>query len=62
MIDVTATTLRKDFSRLLDRAARGDETTIIRRGRPVARLVPIEPALEIDRSRAPKKSIRKRIK
>ena len=31
-----------DLARLLDRVARGETLTITRRGRPVARLVPVE--------------------
>ena len=33
---------RQRFRELLDRAAAGAETVILRRGRPVARIVPIE--------------------
>ena len=32
----------KDLSRLLDRAARGEEVVITRHGKPVARLAPVE--------------------
>lgn len=32
------------FSALIDRAARGEEIVIARAGKPVARLVPLEPA------------------
>jgi prevent-host-death family protein len=34
------------LSRLLDRVAAGEQITIARAGRPVARLVPVEPARE----------------
>lgn len=35
---------RAHLSRLLDRAAAGEETVIARHGRPVARLMPLAPA------------------
>jgi len=35
-------TLRNDYAELLRRVERGEEITIARRGRPVARLVPLE--------------------
>jgi prevent-host-death family protein len=34
------------FSQLLERVARGEEVVIAKAGKPVARLVPIEPAAE----------------
>jgi prevent-host-death family protein len=34
------------LSRLLDRVEQGEELVISRAGKPVARLVPVEPALE----------------
>jgi len=36
---------KTNFSRLLDRVARGEEITIAKAGRPVAKLVPIRPNL-----------------
>ncbi len=35
---------KANLSRLLDRVARGEEITIVRAGRPVAKLVPIRPS------------------
>lgn len=40
MISVTARQANQDFSKLLDRAAKGEEIIITRRGVPVARLGP----------------------
>jgi prevent-host-death family protein len=34
------------FSRLLERVAAGEEITIAKAGRPIARLVPIEPVVK----------------
>ncbi len=42
MSTVTAREANQHFSKILDAAARGEEVTITRRGKPVARLVPVE--------------------
>lgn len=42
MDTVGAFEAKTHLSRLLDRVARGESLTITRRGRPVARLVPVE--------------------
>jgi prevent-host-death family protein len=34
------------LSRLLDRVARGEEVTIAKAGRPVAKLIPIRPSID----------------
>jgi prevent-host-death family protein len=39
------------FSALLDRAEKGEEITITRRGRPVARIVPVQPAHDVEAAR-----------
>ena len=44
MSTVTAREANQHFSKILDAAARGEEVTITRRGKPVARLVPVEAA------------------
>ncbi|WJL94716.1 type II toxin-antitoxin system prevent-host-death family antitoxin [Microbacterium sp. ET2] len=44
MSSVSAYEAKTHLSRLLERAARGDEITITRHGRPVAKLVPATPA------------------
>ncbi len=38
---ITAKEARERFSELLDRAARGEEVIILRRGKPVVRLAPV---------------------
>lgn len=40
MITVSARKANQEFSKLLDRAAKGEEVVITRRGVPVARLAP----------------------
>ena len=42
MSTVTVRETNQHFSRILDAAARGEEVTITRRGKPVAKLAPIE--------------------
>ena len=42
MATVTARDANQHFSTFFDAAARGEEVTITRRGKPVAKLVPIE--------------------
>jgi len=42
MATVTAREANQHFSKILDAAARGEEVTITRRGKPVAKLVPVE--------------------
>lgn len=49
MAEVSVYEAKTQLSRLLDRAARGEEIVITRNGRPVARLV------QIQRSRGPRK-------
>lgn len=44
MSTVSAREANQHFSKILDAAARGEAVTITRRGKPVARLVPIEAA------------------
>ncbi len=41
---IGATNARTHFYRLLDKVAGGEPVAITKRGRPVARLIPIEPA------------------
>ena len=48
MIEVGTIKARTHLSTLLDKVAQGDEVTITRRGRPVARLVPVTQAVRID--------------
>jgi len=43
MSSIDAAEVEAHFGRLLERAERGESITITRRGRPVARLVPVGP-------------------
>lgn len=47
MATVSAREANQHFSKFLDAAARGEEVTITRRGKAVARLVPIDAAGEM---------------
>ena len=47
---------------LLDRVNRGEEIMIIRHGKPVARLVPIEESVDLNQSRGAIQRIRERAK
>ena len=58
MAEVGAFEAKNKLSELLDRAERGEEVVITRRGRPVAKLVPIKSASEGERSRAAMKRLR----
>jgi prevent-host-death family protein len=53
---------KNKLSELLLRAERGDEIVITRRGRPVAKLVPIREETDNDRARAAAERIRDRAK
>lgn len=44
MSTVTAREANQHFSKFLDAASRGEEVTITRRGKPVAKLVPVQEA------------------
>jgi prevent-host-death family protein len=46
MATVNVHAAKTHFSQLLERVARGEEVVIAKAGKPVARLVPIEPAAE----------------
>ena len=46
------------LSELLDKVERGEEVTITRRGRPVAKLVPVKPAFDREQSREAARRIR----
>jgi len=49
--DIGAYEAKTHFSALLDRVARGEQITITKHGRPVARLVPVGDA-DVERRRA----------
>lgn len=44
--------LRNDYARLIERARRGHSVTILRHGKPVARLVPVEARAAADWSQS----------
>jgi prevent-host-death family protein len=51
--EIGAFEAKNKLSALLERVERGEEITITRRGRPVARLVPVQrPALDAEAARA----------
>lgn len=49
---------KNKLSELVDRAERGEEVVITRRGRPVAKLVPLAPKRDVEKARAAVKRIR----
>jgi prevent-host-death family protein len=50
------------FSALIERAEKGEEITITRRGKPVARIVPAKPAHDVEAARKLYERMRKRAK
>ena len=57
-IEVGAFEAKNKLSELLERAERGEEIVITRRGRPVAKLVPLGPRLDQAAARAAVEEIR----
>jgi prevent-host-death family protein len=53
---------KNSLSALLERAERGEEIVITRRGRPVAKLVPFHETRNVERAREAAKRIRERAK
>lgn len=51
MREVGTLEARNSFSSLLERVERGEEITITRHGRPVARLVPAGPKRDVEKAR-----------
>ncbi|HXF89274.1 MAG TPA: type II toxin-antitoxin system prevent-host-death family antitoxin [Xanthobacteraceae bacterium] len=51
---------KNKLSALIDRVARGEEVLITRRGRPVAKLVPVKADHDVERARAAMRRIRER--
>jgi prevent-host-death family protein len=60
MREVGAFEAKNKLGRLLDLVERGEEITITRHGKPVARLVPPSEAFNRDRARAALRRIRER--
>ena len=49
MVTVNVHAAKMHFSQLLKRVAQGEEVVIVKAGKPVARLVPVEPVAELRR-------------
>jgi prevent-host-death family protein len=60
MTEIGAFEAKNKLSELLDRAERGEEVIITRRGRPVAKLGPIEERRDVKMAREAAKRIRER--
>ncbi|MFZ1989552.1 MAG: type II toxin-antitoxin system prevent-host-death family antitoxin [Alphaproteobacteria bacterium] len=52
MTEIGAFEAKTHFSALLERAERGEEILITRRGKPVAKIVPVRPAHDPEQVRA----------
>jgi prevent-host-death family protein len=62
MIEIGAFEAKNKLSELLDRAEHGEEVVITRRGKPVAKLVPMNSAFDRERAREAARRIRERAK
>lgn len=62
MKEVGAFEAKNTLSALLDLVERGEEVTITRHGKPVARLVPPKPGIDRDQARAAAARLRARAK
>ena len=60
MIEVGAFEARNKLSALLDRVEQGEEIIITRHGRPVARLVPTNPGIDLSQAQAALQRMRDR--
>jgi prevent-host-death family protein len=59
MTEVGTFEAKNRLSELLDKAERGEETVITRRGRPVAKLIPLSAESDMEKARDAAKAIRK---
>jgi prevent-host-death family protein len=59
MKQISATEANRNFSRLLSAAAKGQETLITSRGKPIAKLSPV--SAEIEKRRAARKKLLARL-
>ena len=59
MTEIGTFEAKNKLSELLDRVERGEEITITRRGRPVARLSPILPGFDREKARRAVEGIRR---
>ena len=62
MTEIGAFEAKNKLSALLDKVERGEAIVITRRGRPVAKLVPMNAEFDHERSRAAAQRIRERAK
>ena len=62
MTEIGAFEAKNRLSELLDRAEKGEEVVITRRGKPVAKLVPIPDAYNVEVARGAMQRIRERAK
>ena len=62
MDEIGAFDAKNKLSALLDKVERGEEIVITRRGRPVAKLVPMNAGYDREQARAAAKRIRERAK
>ena len=62
MTEIGAFEAKNKLSALLDQVERGEEVVITRRGRPVARMVPIRTPYHSERAQAALRRIRERAK
>jgi prevent-host-death family protein len=60
MSEIEAAEAKNDFSALLDRVERGEEVVITRKGRAVAKLVPVQPRPDREQAKAAAQRIRER--
>lgn len=58
MTEVGLFDAKNKLSELVDRAERGEETIITRRGKPVAKLVPVQPVRDREKARRAADGIR----
>jgi prevent-host-death family protein len=58
MSEIGAAAAKRNFSALLDRVERGEEVVITRKGRAVAKLVPVQPRPDRDQAKAAAQRIR----
>jgi prevent-host-death family protein len=58
MAEVGTFEAKNKLSELLDRAERGEETIITRRGKPIAKIVPVPPPRDVEKAKDVARQIR----